>query len=225
MRAEYNEFQHLWAIGCARVPAGVLPYPVSWRDIDADTRWAQQLLRAMGIGRGALVHLSHFYSELAQLWPFYQAVRDLGAVLANGMPSGFDAYRLEMYLRRFQLAAAIGIAPDTLNSLEQSGHDLRKLFARTEVLVALPGAWERLRAIGFKPWRMLPLGPLLAIEPPDGSGARFNNREWQVTNSGGQLQLSAGPQRACAFRELETGIAGMVEKVGGDTGPEFRIFV
>jgi len=225
MRAEYNQFQHLWGIGCVRVPAGALPYPISWRDIEADTRWTQHLLRGMGIAPGALVHLSHYYSELAQLWPFYQATRDLGAVIANGMPSPFDAYRLEMYLRRFRLTAAIGIAPDTLNSLEQQGHDLQKLFASTAVLAALPGAWERLRVLGFKPWRLIALGPLLAIEAPDASGARFNNREWQVTGGGDGLRVSAGPQRACDFRELETGVAGMVEKVEGAAGPEFRLFV
>jgi hypothetical protein len=225
MRAEYNQYQQLWGIGCARVPAGALPYPVSWRDIDVDSRWTQVILRELGVGRGDFVHISHYYSELGQTWPYYEAARNIGAVFANGMPSLFDAYRLEMYLRRFQLAATIGVATDTLDGLQQGGHDIAKLYAKAGTIVALPGGWERLRALGFKPWRLLPLGPIFAIEAPDGSGARFDNREWRVDSSNGQLLVSAAPQRACDFRALETGVQGTVEKVNGEAGPELRVFV
>jgi hypothetical protein len=224
MKPDYSEYQQLWSIGCARVPAGVLPYPVSWRDLEVDARWTQGILRNLGVDRGDLVHISHNYSELGQWYPYYQAVRNLGAVFANGMPTTYDAYRLEMYLRRFKLAAAVGVAADTLTGLEQGGHAPEKVFANAKTLVAMPDALQRLQGLGFKPWRLLPLGPLFAIAAPDNSGARYDNSEWTVSSRNGELLVSASVQRACDFRELATGVRGEVEKVNGPAGPELRIF-
>lgn len=225
MRPEFSEYQQLWGIGCVRAPAGVLPYPVSWRDVDVDARWMQRQLGEMGVVPGSFVHICHFYADLAQAWPFYQGARNIGAVFANGMPTSYDAYRLEMYLRRFRLQAAIGVTEDTLDGLVQGGHDPAVIYANAAVTAAHPGAWERLRSFGFRPWRLRALGPLYTVEAPDESGGRFDNREWRVQCEDGRLLLSAAHQRAARFERLDTGLRGRLESVKTEAGPELRVFV
>lgn len=222
-----QNFGSYWGIGCARTPAGALPYFISWRDMEVDSFWAHHILSEMGIGAGSLVHFTHNYSEEALLYPYYLATRHLGGTFAHGMATPYDAYRIEMFLRRFRFQAAIGIAPGTLDGLEQAGHQPAKVFAQTPVLAALPGAYERLVAMGFQPWRLIPLGPLYAFEAPDGSGARYNAGEWNLASRNGRIFLSASARRKRdnGFENLDTGINGTLGMVTTPRGREPRLFL
>ncbi|MDR2188072.1 MAG: hypothetical protein LBE62_08475 [Azonexus sp.] len=215
-----------WAIGCARTPSEVLPYYVTWRDIDIDIHWARAILPELGVTKGSLVHFTHNYSESAMFWPYYQATRHLGAAFANGMASPYDAYRLEMYLRRFHFQACIGVTGKVLEGIAQARHHLDQVFARVPVIAAFPGAHRRLEEIGFKPWRLLPLGPLFAIEAPDKSGARYNHGEWILASKNGRIFLSASPKRRRdnGFVDLDTGLDGAIEMVSTPRGREPRLF-
>jgi len=226
MRQESTSRESYWGIGCARTPAGPLPYYVTWRDIQVDSLWARGILSDLGIGAGSLIHLTHNYSEQALFGPYYQAARYLGATFANGMASPYDAYRLEMYLRRFRFQAAIGITEEVLDGLAQARHHLDQIFAKVPVIAALPSAHGRLTEMGFKPWRLLPLGPLLAVEAPDGSGARYNHGEWQLETRAGRVFLSAAPRRRRdnGFIDLDTGLDGAIEMVATPRGREPRVF-
>lgn len=216
-----------WAIGCARLPTQTLPYYVTWRDMEVDSVWARNALVEMGVGAGSLVHFTHNYSESALFWPYYTAMRFLGGTFANGMASPYDAYRMEMYLRRFHLTAAIGLTENVVDALAQAHHHLDRIFAKVKVIAAFPGAYERLEDVGLKPWRLLSLGPLLAIESPDRSGARYNSAEWQLESRDGRIFLSASPKRIRdnGFVDLDTGINGSLEMVSTANGREPRIFV
>jgi hypothetical protein len=211
-------------VGCVRTEGATLPYHFSWRDADVDTRWMMTCLKPFGIERGSLIHITQSYSEFVQFWPIYEAARNLGAVYANGMATSFDAYRLEMYLRRFRLTAVIGITVPTLDGLQQGGHDIEKLFGGVPVLMALPDAAARLREFGFKVATLLKVGPFMAIEAAPGEGGRFDNREWSVDAIDGELHVTSAPARSEQFDRLAVGVKGSVERVTTPLGPEWRIF-
>lgn len=217
-----------YCISCVRTPAGVLPYTVTQRDVQIDAMWARRhVLSEMDVARGSLVHFTHSYSEEIQFWPFYVAALFMGATYANGMPSMFDAYRMEMYMRRFRFQVVFGIAPGTLDGLEQAGHLLPRVFAHVPHLVALPGAYERLLRVDLAPWRVVSLGPCLVIEAPDRSGARYNVGEWDLESRNGRIFLSASPRRRRddGFVDLDTGVDGAVELVKTPRGREPRVFL
>lgn len=218
-----------YCISCVRTPAGVLPYAVTQRDVQIDALWARrQVLAEMGVARGSLVHFTHTYSEEIQFWPYYVATLLMGGTVSNGMPSTFDSYRMEMYMRRLRFQVVFGIAPGTLDGLEQAGHVLSRVFAHVPHLVALPGAYERLvRADLAPPWRAFSLGPCLAVEAPDRSGARYDVGEWDLESRNGRIFLSAAPRRRrdCGFVDLDTGVDGEIGLVKTPHGREPRIFL
>lgn len=219
-----GEFKHLLGIGCVRTAQGPLPYEFSWRDAEVDIAWMAGNLRQLGIGRGSLIHITHLYAEVAQFWSIYHGARSLGAVYANGMATPFDSYRLEMYLRRFDFDAVVGTTVETLDGLQQGGHDLEKLFSSARLRIALPDAAVRLREIGVEAGNLIRMGPFVAIEAVPGEGARFDNREWTVESIDGELHVTSAPPRAARFERLATGVAGHVDKVQTSLGPEWRIF-
>jgi hypothetical protein len=217
-----------WGVCCARIPAGELTHLVTWRDMDVDAFWARRcIIPAMEIAAGSLVHFTHNYSEEYLFWPLYQAVRQVGGTFATGMATPWDAYRIEMYLRRFHLQAAIGIAPATLDGLAQSGLDPIEVIGRARVVAALPGAYERLVAAGLKPWRIVPLGPACAYEAPDGAGARYNAGEWELESRAGRIFLSASPRRRLdeTLVGIDTGVDGIIRTIATPGGSELRLFV
>lgn len=224
MNAATGDLKDILAIGCVRTAQGPLQYRFSWRDAEVDNNWMAGYLHSLGIGRGSLIHITHPYAELPQFWSIYHGARQLGVVYANGMPTSFDAYRLEMYLRRLQLTAVIGTTVQTLEGLQQGGHDLEKVFSRVKLHFALPDAAARLRELGLKTGNLIKMGPFLAIEAVPGEGARFNNREWQVDAIDGELHVTSAPPRAGQFQQLATGVKGYVDKVKTPLGPEWRIF-
>lgn len=224
MNSANAELRSLLGIGCVRTAQGPLPYRFSWRDAEVDTHWMAGCLRELGIGRGNLIHITHPYAEVVQFWSIYHGARELGAVYANGMPTPFDAYRLEMYSRRLQLTAVIGTTMQTLDGLQQGGHDLEKVFGRMQMRIALPDAAARLRELGLETGNLIKMGPFVAIEAEPGEGARFDNREWQVEAIDGELHVTSAPPRASQFERFATGVKGHIEKVQTRLGPEWRIF-
>jgi hypothetical protein len=224
MNSANSDLGNLLGIGCVRTAQGPLPYRFSYRDADVDNAWMADCLRMLGIGRGNVIHISHPYAEVAQFWPIYHGARQLGAVYANGMTTSFDAYRLEMYLRRLQVTAVIGTTVQTLEGLQQGGHDLAKVFSRAKMRIALPDAAARLRELGLETGNLIKMGPFIAIEAVPGEGARFNNREWHVESIDGELHVTSAQPRAGQFQQLATGVKGHAEKVKTPLGPEWRIF-
>jgi len=199
-----------WAIALLRLPSGFQPYAVSRRDMERDTAWAIKVLTWMDLRKGLPIHLIGAGSENASLWPFENACIHLGIPFGMGEPVQIDSGRTDMFLRRFQMQAVIGLSKGVLDGLQAAGRDLNKLLGESPVLAALPDACARLRAAGLAPWRMAQIGPIYAFEAPDGGGARYDNAEWLVEDDGTQLLLTSLAPRACPFVRLQTGVRGTV---------------
>lgn len=201
----------LWAVGAAGSNEGLIEYPVSNRDVAADTTWAMKRLTAMGVTAGSLVDLVHNYREGGQFWPYYRAANELGAPVLNGMATPWDVGRTEMYTRRFDLQVLMGVSSDTVEGLKAFGHSPAEVLARPALLCAREPAASALEAEGLRPWRMTLLGPILLVAP-SGEGAPYDASEWTVeTDAEGRLLVTSGPHRAARFERLDTGLRGRVE--------------
>lgn len=200
-----------WAIALLRLPSGFQPYAVSRRDMERDTAWAIRVFTWMGLQKGLPIHLIGAGSDNATLWPFENACIHLGIPFGMGEPVQIDSGRSDMFLRRFQMQAVIGLANGVLDGLQAAGRDLKKLLGETPVLAAMHDACGRLGTAGLDRWRMVQIGPIYAFESPDGGGARYDNTEWLVEDDGTQLLLTSLAPRACPFVRLKTGVHGKVE--------------
>lgn len=216
--------EELWGVGLiqaeGRAPA--LAYPISQTDVQADTAWLEDVLERMGVGKGDVGYVSYMNDQTAQYWPLFLASVSLGAPLATGMNLGFDASRLEMFLRRLPVKFTFGLTQELLSGLKACGHDLRTVLARSPILVAHRNAWAEMEAIGLPFWKLLMLGPTMAFEPPSGGGFQFDTREWQVAEDDGHLFISSSPERACRFNHIDTGSAGSLVQVHGEWRVQLR---
>jgi hypothetical protein len=211
-----------WAIARAFMASGEEAYPIGWRDIENDVPFAAHMLDLLGVGRGDFLFFAYLYSQSGQSWPWLKAGFDRGAKLATGMPTQWDAYRLEMYLRLFKVRLAFGISAGTLDGLAGAGHDIGKVLGAADRIVALPDACVRLRAAGLKPWRLHWIGPILAVDPCDGSGAHFDHGQWRLeADAEGRILVSNIGERMTPFARADTGARGAVRPVDGEP----RLFV
>lgn len=198
-----------WMIG--RIyGADHLPYEVSLRDAEADTIWAEMMLGRLGVGAEDTVLLGFHSSQGAQWWPWLQALHRRRAAYAPAMPSLYDGQRWGMYLRRFQLRAVFGISGDVLKALAAAGEDAGSLLSRSGTLVAEDDAIPQLCEWGLQPWRLINLGPTLALQPAGETGALYNAAEWMLEGIDGNIVISSLPVRRCAIDRLPTGLRGSV---------------
>lgn len=211
----------LWAIGCAETATGPVDYPVSWADIANDENWAKEMLDFAGLRSGDLAFFSYIYSRSAHTWPWMRSGFERGAKLATGMPTQWDAYRLEMYCRLFPVRFIFGITPEVLDGLEGGGHKLGAVFAKVDRIIAVGDAWRRLREAGKEPWKLHWLGPIITVDPVDGGGARFDHKQWVLEDDNGQLRISNRHKRASTFKRTPLSLNGRIEKVGDEP----RLFV
>jgi hypothetical protein len=100
--------------------------------------------------------------------------------------------------------------------LAAAGHGLAKVLGRVGRVSAQPGAWERLAEAGLKPWRVTWLGPMLAVDPCDGSGGRFDASQWTLEAVGGEILITSRPHRTARFERQATGVRGRIESVDGE---------
>jgi hypothetical protein len=192
-----------------------MAYPLSHRDMEVDTRWARRFLASAGVGAGDMVAVSVACSELGHFWPYECAIESLDACVAMAENVSFDARRVEMFLRRFQVRAAFGISDEVLNGLEMVGLELHKTFASTPLLFARDGAADRLRQAGLDPWRMVTLGPLFAFVSPSGA-VHYDQDEWLLESIGGEVHVTARQPRAKPMFRLPVGVKGQAPADGQD---------
>ncbi len=204
----------LWAVGSAETAEGVVDYPLSWSDIANDEAWANAMLDLAGVAKDDLAFFSYIYSRSAQTWPWLKAGFDRGAKLATGMPTQWDAYRLEMYCRLFAVNFLFGVTPEVLDGLEGAGHKLATIFGKVNRIIAVGAAWNRLREAGLAPWRLHWLGPIIAIDPCDGGGARFDYKQWSLETGDGRLLISNTKSRQAKFERTKLTINGRIENKG-----------
>ncbi len=206
----------LWGIGQAELPSGIVPLPVSWDDIDRDTAWAARMADLMELEPDQFVLYTLNHAQSAQIWPWLHVTFQRKARFATVMPIAWDAGRLEMYTRRFAVHHLFGVAPVTLDGLAAAGHDPANVLGRIGRISAQPGAWERLTEAGLKPWRLTWLGPLLVLDPCDGSGGRFDASQWILEAVDGEIVLTSQSNRTARFERVPTGVKGKIATVDGE---------
>lgn len=212
-----------WVVGIAHFGFGSLPYPLSRRDIERDTAWAMNVYEWLGLEPGRTIHLIGDGRDEVSWWPFESAAMSRRIPWIQAESAAFDASRTDMILRRFKLQAVIGLTepvPDALIALER---DLKELLGNLPVVVATPAAAKKLALQGITSWKQLQLGPVLAFEPPEGGGARYDESEWRVDAVDGELALSSVHARACPIARLKTGLRGRIDMLETPAGRERRI--
>ena len=196
-------------VGCLRTPHTVTEYPVSYRDVYADTRFGASMFSRMGVQAGSVVMCTSGSSEYAHFWPYQLAVESLNACVAIGENFMFDAGRAEMFMRRLPIKVAFGVTDAILNGMGALNLDVAKAFAPAEVICARDGAADRLAALGFSPWRMVSLGVAFGFVSPQGE--TFHDREeWLIEEAKGELLITAVTPRAKPVVRLPTGVKGSV---------------
>jgi hypothetical protein len=69
-----------------------------------------------------------------------------------------------------------------------------------------------LREWGLKPWSLINLGPMLAVQPAGEEGALYNAAEWLLESVNGEIVISSRAGRCCAIQRLSTGLHGEVSR-------------
>lgn len=199
----------LWAVGWYDVADEPVYFDVAWEDWERDTAWAHALLAEHGIGAGGggMVIVGGL-PESPWFDPVETAARELGAPYSIGEIHGFEAFRTALYVRRIPITTIFGINRVVAESL---GDDLAEVVARVPLIFARPDCAAKVAAAGAQPYIVARVGPALAVECPQRSGAHVNNAEWTLTERGGELLVSTAGPRAATLHDAATGVGGTIE--------------
>jgi hypothetical protein len=181
-----------WGIGRYDVAGQPVYFEVSWDDWQRDTAWARGMLADHGIGADSGLVIVGGMAESPWFDPFETAARELGAPYSIGEIYAFEAFRTGMYASRLPVTMIFGIDRAVAEGL---GDELAGVVARVPVTVARPDAAGLLAGAGARPFIVTRVGPAIAVECPQRSGAHLNSAEWTLAERGGELFIStAGPR-------------------------------
>ena len=186
----------------------ILPY--SQTELERARQSAIRLLNNFHFPAGGNILLTALIDQTAQLLPVERAIMSTGRVVVSADATFFDAKRVESILRRFELTAAIGITAETLDGLEQLGHDPAQLL-KGLTLWAKPHAYKRLKNNPeINALRLLEVGPATAMECRYNDGAHIDRTEWQASEREGEIILSSRLARCTEFDNYATGLYGQI---------------
>ncbi|MEU6752177.1 hypothetical protein ABZ914_38670 [Spirillospora sp. NPDC046719] len=191
-------------------PDGTVDCEVGWDDLARDAAWTQERLEAHGLERGHQAVVSFSGHEGAWFQPVIEALRNLGVVYGSVEAMGWDHVRTRVFHRELDLHAILGITGETLEAL--SGQTMiGDLFRETPIVMARPDGVAKLRNAGVPAAIISTLGPALAIECPERTGAHVNRAEWTVTERDSGLAVTASTVRAVGHREFLVDAQGTVD--------------
>jgi hypothetical protein len=195
--------------------------PVAWTigrdEMQAEIGAAAGTWPQLGVGRGDRILFVSMLSECPYVWPLMIGALLTGAQMSPADATASDAPRVSMFCRNLELTAVVGVGSATLDGLEEAGRDPVGTFAGVPILLARPGAYERLRAGGLRPHRFVLLGPCLAMAREAGGPALVDAARWTVeTAPDGELLVSASTPRLQRFDRQATGVRGEVRTVERD---------
>jgi hypothetical protein len=199
--------QRLWAIGSYDVAGERVYFEISWDDQRRDTAWARAMLAGLGVDADSGLVIVCGMVESPWFDPFETAARELGAPYSTGEIASFEAFRTGLYARRLPITMIFGINQTVAEGL---GDELAEVVAKVPTIVARPDAVGLLAEAGARPFIVTRVGPAIAVECQQRSGAHINDAEWTVTERGGELFVSTAGPRAHQFTEAATGLAGSV---------------
>ncbi|MER5219839.1 hypothetical protein [Streptomyces flaveus] len=188
---------------------GIQETKLTWAEIDRDTAWATAALRGhqLAAGQRALLTASGFEGFWGR--SVIGALRALKVTYGIAEAMGWDHRRTAVFHRELKPHAVIGLSAETLEGLS-GGADIGEMFRATQVVLARPAAVPLLRRAGVPAALMTTVGPALALECPERSGAHVNGAEWRVGEQDGGLFIAAGEGRGSGLPETLLGIAGQV---------------
>ncbi|MFC9502159.1 hypothetical protein [Streptomyces sp. NPDC057002] len=178
-------------------------------ELARDTDWVSERLRRHGLGAGqrALLTASGFEGFWGHA--VIGGLRTLKVTYGIAEAMGWDHRRTSVFHRELTPHAVIGLSEQTLEGLAGTT-DIGEMFRPTPVVLARPSAVPVLRAVGVSACLISAVGPALALECPERTGAHINAAEWRIGERGGQLTLAAGEGRTSPLAETPLGITGAV---------------
>ena len=199
--------QRLWAIGSYDVAGERVYFEITWDDQRRDTAWARAMMAGLGVYADSGLVIVCGMVESPWFDPFETAARELGAPYSTGEIASFEAFRTGLYARRLPITMIFGINQTVAEGL---GDELAEVVAKVPTIVARPDAAGLLAEAGARPFIVTRVGPTIAVECQQRSGAHINDAEWTLTERGGELFVSTAGPRAHQFTEVATGLAGRV---------------
>jgi hypothetical protein len=202
-----------------------IEFEIGWPERERDVLWAERVLATWALEPAdhVLFTLQNYESPWCN--PLIQALRNLGTPYSNAEPYSWDARRSATFLRLLPIKAFIGISDEIVTAvLEQ---ETVGLLGPLKVLWARPAAIEPLRAVGLDPAAFVFVGPALALECPERSGAHLDPAEWKVGDGPDGLTISTIGDRAHTATEIPFGLPGSIDESPcrcGLPGPRIRIY-
>ncbi|MFF3332807.1 hypothetical protein ACFYWX_25145 [Streptomyces sp. NPDC002888] len=195
----------------ARFPtaAGTQDMELTWAELARDTAWVTERLRGHGLGAGQRALLTTSGYEGFWGHAVIGALRTLKVTYGIAEAMGWDHRRTAVFHRELRPQAVIGLSAETLEGLAGSA-DIGEMFRPTSVVLARPAALPLLRGVGVSACLFTAVGPALALECPERTGAHVNAAEWRVGERDGDLFVAAGEQRTSLLAETPLGIRGRV---------------
>jgi len=203
--------ERVMAHGCIRTSHGVIGYPISFRDVYVDAQFGMKMFEKMGVEAGSMVLFTSGSSEYAHFWPYEISVANLAGCVAIAENFIFDAGRSEMFMRRLPIKVAFGITDAIIDGMAALNLDATTAFARAGVICAREGAADRLKDLGFSPWRMVNFGPAFGFVSPEGK-TFYDDQEWLLEEAGGEILITAIQARALPLVRMRTGVMGTVDQ-------------
>lgn len=199
-------------IGRFHVDGEPVDFPLAEADVDVDVRFWQGVLSGYGVGKGDRVVVSAFAYEFPWFQPARMAVAQLGASYSNVEQWGWDARRLEMFVRRVSPRVVLGLGKENVEGLSNIVEPAERL-GPVPTLLARPDAVDPLDDAGLSPAGLVvKLGPAVGVGLADGSGIAFDESQWEFGSEGGELTISTRGSRAASFAAQRTGVRGTVEQ-------------
>jgi hypothetical protein len=215
----------VWGIGRCVIGDEAVFWSSTLRERARAAAHGARCLAALGVQRASRVVLVTKLSEAVQAVPLSDGLRALGAVVIPAEANGYDAARVRSFVGRLDVHAVLGVTPATVSGIEQQGGELAA-FGRVPVVVARPGAYERLQEAGLRPYRWLTLGPAVALECARREGAHVDPVQWELTVDGGEVVLTTRFPVTADLIDLRTGVRAAVitEPCGcGIPGPRVAV--
>ncbi|UUU28705.1 hypothetical protein JIX56_01665 [Streptomyces sp. CA-210063] len=178
-------------------------------ELARDTDWVAERLRAHGLAAGqrALLTASGFEGFWGH--SVIGALRALNVPYGIAEAMGWDHRRTSVFHRELTPHAVIGLSEQTLEGLAGTA-DLGEMFRPTRVVLARPSAIPVLRAVGVSACVISAVGPALALECPERTGAHINAAAWRIGERDGRLTVAAGEERTSPLAETPLAVAGRV---------------
>ena len=180
--------------------------PMSARELTRASEFMGWIIDTLAFEPGRAVLLVCQFEEASQFVPLEESLTTRGLILTNAEASLYDGARAVSILRRFDVAAVIGLNAALLDSMMAVEPGVQDLL-RGKVVWARPCAYLRLAEMsGTELLRFVEVGPALALECGGAAGAHVDAREWRMDSEGGEVRLTSRLARSLAMQRAATGV-------------------